>query len=271
MQNFYDALESVLFVTSPSEKIALFYPFYDEFLKNGLDFCEVNSPKEHVVPTYAGFLNVVRSGEQAKRNKLDTDEGKARFVHAILHIEYSAIDLALDHSYRFRGLPREYYADWLEVAEDEIRHFKMLEELLGSLGYSYGDFEVHNGLFEAQQATQTLRSRMAVVPRYLEANGLDANVKMMQKLQGVGDAKAKEVVKALEVILQEEIDHVKKGDRWFSYACKMDGVGKDVYFDEVAKAMPHSLHPKSYVNVEARMLAGFALEEIEKIKNGSVA
>jgi uncharacterized ferritin-like protein (DUF455 family) len=268
MDKYYNELEKVLFCTNPKDKLSLFSSFYAKFLAGNLDFDDNTAPKEHTKPSYAGFLTIIDANAQPKRNKLDTDEGKARFVHAILHIEYSAVDLALDHAYRFRGLPHAYYVDWLEVAQDEVRHFLMLEELLGSLGYSYGDFEAHAGLFEAQQATPTLRARMAVVPRYLEANGLDANVKMMQKLQGVGDAKAKEIVKALGVILQEEIAHVSKGDRWFLYACQMDGVDKDAYFADVAKVLPFAFYPKSFVNEAARKLAGFSDEEITKIKNG---
>jgi len=268
MKNFFDELENVLFATSPEEKIELFYHFYDEFRTNLLVIKQTLPAKEHIKPTFANFCRIVTPENLPKRVKLDTDEGKARFVHAILHIEYCAIDLALDHSYRFRNLPVEYYADWLEVAEDEIRHFKILDSILMTLGYSYGDFEVHQSLFDAQQATQTLRSRMAVVPRYLEANGLDANIKMMQKLQGVGDKGAKTIIKALEVILKEEIDHVKKGDKWFLYACKHDNVDKSIYFDDVKAIMPNAWRQRGFVNREARLLAGFENNEIERIKNG---
>ncbi len=270
MKNYYDELEKVLLATSKEQKTELFYPFYELFQSGNLNFEAKQSPMVQTKPSYAGFCRIVRAEETQPRIKLDTDEGKARFVHAILHIEYSAVDLALDHAYRFRNLPREYCADWLEVAEDEIRHYQMLEEVLSSLGHKYGDFEVHQTLFDAQMATMTLRQRMAVIPRYLEANGLDANVKMMEKLQGVGDAKAKQIVKALRVILEEEISHVSKGDRWFLYACGLDGVERSIYFDDVTAIMPNAWRKRGFVNEKARLLAGFDTAEINRIKNGEI-
>jgi len=188
-------------------------------------------------------------------------------LHAIAHIEYSAIDLALDAAYRFRGMPMEFYADWLEVADDECRHFLMIEQLLKALGHRYGDLPVHAGLFEAGRRTPTLLERMAVVPRYLEANGLDANPKIIQKLSTMDDAMAKKIIEALEVILDEEIDHVKKGDRWFRWACMREGV-EDVterYLQIVEKHYPSSFHKKCDLNLKARRAAGFACDELEAI------
>jgi len=113
--------------------------------------------------------------------------------------------LALDGAYRFSDLPKKYYDDWLEVADDEIRHFLLLEKLLNELGAEYGDVEVHNALFEASQRTQTLLERMAVVPRYLEANGLDATPMILQKIQRMPkNAMLEKITKTLHVILEEE-------------------------------------------------------------------
>jgi uncharacterized ferritin-like protein (DUF455 family) len=268
MINFFAALEEVLFEKNIQKKLDTFKDFYQDFLDDTFEYESKIHPKEHINPTYYGFLNIVPQENLPARVKLDSDEGKARFVHAIVHIEYSAIDLALDHAYRFRELPFEYYKDWLEVAEDEIRHFLLLEKLLDSIGYKYGDFDVHQALFDAKQATKTLRSRMAVVPRYLEANGLDANVKMMEKLQGVGDKKAKEIRRALEIILNEEVSHVQKGDKWFEYACKLDNVDKSIYFDEVKAIMPNAWRSRGFVNIDARVKSGFSEDEIKRIKQG---
>ncbi len=269
MKTFFDELENILFEKDPKHKIELFWPFYRDFCANTLSFSTENQPKVQKKPSFAEFCSVVEPEKLYTRMKLDSDEGKARFVHSILHIEYCAIDLGLDHAYRFRGLPIEYYADWIEVAREEIEHFYMLEEILKSLGYEYGDFEVHQALFDAMMSTLTLRSRMAVVPRYLEANGLDANVKMMQKLQGVGDKVSKTIVKALQVILDEEISHVQKGDKWFAFACMQDGVDKNVYFDDVTSVMPKAWRQRGYVNEAARLEAGFNIDEIERIKVGA--
>ena len=132
-------------------------------------------------------------------------------LHAITHIEFSAIDLALDACYRFQKLPREYYKDWMEVADDEVRHFKMLINLLKKYGVEYGDYPVHQGLFEASMRALEFIPRMALIPRYMEANGLDANQALIAKLKTIPNTE--EVIEVLEVILKEEIDHVKKGDK----------------------------------------------------------
>ncbi|MCW8838966.1 MAG: ferritin-like domain-containing protein [Thiovulaceae bacterium] len=181
------------------------------------------------------------------------------------------MDLALDAAYRFQGLPKEYYDDWLEVAEDEIRHFKMLEKLLISLDSKYGDVEVHNSLFEASQKTQTLLERMAVVPRYLEANGLDATPQILNKLDNlVKDEILNELVDSLNIILQEEVSHVKKGDRWFEYACQKEAANKDIYFEIIDKYYPQGFDRARYVNKEARIEAGFSCSELKNIAHKNV-
>ena len=186
-------------------------------------------------------------------------------LHSIAHIEYSAIDLALDAAYRFSGLPKEYYDDWLEVAEDEIRHFRMIETLLHEVGGVYGEYSVHDGLFEAMRKTPTLLSRMAVVPRYLEAGGLDANPKIIQKLSKFKDQFAQKMIDAQEIILAEEISHVQKGDKWFKYACDLDGKNYDIYFKILKEIMPNSAKKKNFINKEARLEAGFSCEELNQI------
>ena len=160
-------------------------------------------------------------------------------------------------------MPREYYEDWLRVANDEIKHFLMLENLLNELDAKYGDVEVHNALFEASQRTQTLLERMAVVPRYLEANGLDATPMILEKLKRLPkNEMIEKIVQVLEVILAEEVEHVKKGDVWFNFACELKGVSNDVYFDIIDKYYPQGfLRPKN-LNVEARKEAGFSCDEL---------
>lgn len=268
MLNFYSQLETIILEKSPELKIELFSSFYKLYNSGRLDFSFLTAPLLFHEPSFSTFCTIIPSEKLPPRSKLDTDFGKARFVHNILHIEYCAIDLALDHCYRFRDLPLEYYHDWLEVADDEIRHFKMLNALLIELGNKYGDFEVHQSLFDVMCATKSLRQRMAVIPRFLEANGLDANVKMMQKLQGVGDLASKKIISALDTILKEEISHVSKGDKWFLYACSLDSVDRSIYFEDVEAIIPNAWRHKNYVNESARIQAGFDINEINKIKNG---
>jgi uncharacterized ferritin-like protein (DUF455 family) len=261
--NFYKELELILENENPKEKIEAFAKFYAEFLADKIKFEDDFVAKEFSEPSYCQVCNVVPPQNVPKRSNLTTKEGQINLLHAIAHIEYSAIDLALDGAYRFHGLPREYYADWLKVADDEIRHFLALEALLGELDAKYGDLEVHNALFEASQRTLTLLERMAVVPRYLEANGLDATPMILDKLKKLPKSPMIEkIVKVLNVILEEEIDHVKKGDVWFKRACDKEGVSKEVYFEIIDKHYPQGfLRPKN-INAEARKEAGFSCQEL---------
>ena len=263
--NFYKSLETVLTADNPSEKFEAFRAFYARYRAGEVKFEERFEPVVFTTPSYAAFCKIVPPQTVPKRRKMTTDAGKIILLHAIAHIEYSAIDLALDAAYRFRGLPPEFYLDWIEVADDEVRHFRMLESLLTKVGHEYGDFPVHNSLFEASGKSLTLLARMAAVPRYLEAGGLDANPKMMQRLERVGDALSKEIIAALEVILNEEIDHVKKGDHWFKYACKAEGKDELVYFDLIEAVLPGSSKEKAFLNAPARMEAGFSCSELRRL------
>ena len=181
--NFYKELEEILETKTPSTKIQRFNEFYEQYKAGHVAFESEYKPKEFSEPSYVPTCQVVAPQVVPKRKNLTTAEGQVILLHAIAHIEYSAIDLAIDAAYRFLHMPDKYYDDWLEVADDEIRHFNMLEKLLTELGARYGDIEVHNSLFEASQKTQTLIERMAVVPRYLEANGLDATPMILTKLK----------------------------------------------------------------------------------------
>ncbi|MBV8465152.1 MAG: ferritin-like domain-containing protein, partial [Burkholderiales bacterium] len=106
--------------------------------------------------------------------KLGSIEGRAALVHAIAHIEFNAINLALDAACRFPAMPRDYYGDWIRVAAEEAGHFRLLNDHVNGLGYAYGDFPAHNGLWEmAEKTAGDVLARMALVPRLLEARGLD--------------------------------------------------------------------------------------------------
>ncbi len=261
--DFYKELELILETKSPKEKIKRFHEFYTKYKVGEVSFEQTYEPKEFTEPSYALTCKVVPPQDVPKRSNLTKKEGQINLVHAIAHIEYSAIDLALDGAYRFSGLPKSYYDDWLAVADDEIRHFLLLEALLHELGAEYGDIEVHNALFEASQRTQTLLERMAVVPRYLEANGLDATPMILEKLQKLPqNTMLKKITQVLHVILDEEVDHVKKGDVWFNYACNLKGVTNDIYFDIIDKYYPQGfLRPKN-LNLQARKEAGFSCKEL---------
>lgn len=221
-------------------------------------------------PSYASKCHIVDPRELPARKDFESKEGLATLVHAIAHIEYSAIDLALDAVYRYPQMPREYKVDWLEVASDEIRHFKMLQSLLEELGYAYGDFPVHCGLFDAaEHSAGNILDRMAVIPRYYEASGLDVSPQIMKKLDNKRkNPQVKKLIEALQIIYDEEIDHVYKGDKWFKYLCKKEGNAEgseeEVYFEILERYKLLSKH-RPYVNVEARKEAGFSCSEIKKL------
>lgn len=265
---FFNTLETILQTATPTEKIALFEQFYDAYKLDQLTFNHNYQPIVFKTPSFTSICNIVDAKTMPKRTGLSTLKGKAYLVHNITHIEYSAIDLALDHCYRFTNMPKAYYDDWLVVAEDEIRHFLMLEKLLNDNGYVYGDFGVHSFLFDVSMKSLDLPTRMAAVPRYLEASGLDSNPKVIEKLSHIDDPFATGIKAALAVILAEEIDHVKKGDRWFKWACKRDGISPNNYYDIVEEVLPGAKKKKPYVNIEDRKRAGFTCSEIAVISDG---
>jgi len=269
--NFYKELQQILITNNPKEKIELYNEFYKQYKEQKIDITSSSEALEFEEPSYTSTCTIVPPQDVPKRKNLTTQDGQIVLLHAIIHIEYSAIDLALDAAYRFRGLPKAYYDDWLEVADDEVRHFEMLETLLNELGASYGDIEVHNALFEASQRTQTLIERMAVVPRYLEANGLDATPMILTKLNKLPkNEMITKIIDALNIILEEEIDHVKKGDVWFNYACEQEGESNDFYFKIIDKYYPQGfLRPKN-LNTEARKEAGFSCDELKHMAHKDV-
>lgn len=269
--HFYDSLEHILQETLVDKKIQKFRSFYQAYQNNEVTFEATYTPLEFEEPSYATICSIVPPQDVPKRSNFTSKEGQITLLHAIAHIEYSAIDLAIDAAYRFFGLPKSYYDDWLKVADDEIRHFLMLNELLEELGANYGALEVHNSLFEASQRTQTLLERMAVVPRYLEANGLDATPMILQKLKKLPKNEVLDkIIEVLKVILEEEIDHVKKGDVWFNYACEKEQKSTNIYFEIIDKYYPQGfLRPKN-LNLKARKEAGFSCSELNHMAHKEI-
>jgi uncharacterized ferritin-like protein (DUF455 family) len=262
----YSTLETLLTTSAPSDKIALFRAFYDVYRRGEITRNSADEPIIFSHPSYRDHCTIIDPKEVPRRTKLGTPNGQILLLHAIAHIEYSAIDLALDAVYRFRECGEEYERDWLEVVDDEVRHFEMIEALLKELGGYYGEYPVHDALFEASMRTLNLHERMAVVPRYLEANGLDATPLILRKLQShLSDSMVQKIIAALHVILDEEIDHVRKGDVWFEYACQSEKKKLSSYFDIIEKHYPNSFPRKIEINCTARFKAGFDKDELERI------
>ena len=263
--DYFLELETILLTDLPHLKIQKFRNFYENFLNNEFNMNENYVPIEHKNPSYNTFLNIIKPTKLPKINNFKSIDGKKYLIHTIMHIEYSAIDMALDAAYRFKNLPIKYYKDWLEVADDEIRHFLMLEDLLTQLGGKYGDFDVHKNLFEAMEKTQNdFLKRMAAVPRYLEANGLDQNPKIMEKLISNKDEFNDKILGVLKTILEEEVEHVRKGDVWFKYACEQQNLNPDeTYLKIIEEVFPGSTTRKMDLNISARKEAGFSCDELK--------
>ncbi|MBI2383717.1 MAG: ferritin-like domain-containing protein [Gammaproteobacteria bacterium] len=192
------------------------------------------------------------------RRGLGSAEGRAALVHAVAHIEFNAINLALDACWRFAGLPPAFYRDWLSVAQDEARHFQLLERRLRELGHAYGDFPAHNGLWEAAEKTaHDALARMALVPRVLEARGLDVTPGMIRRLEEAGDDAT---AGCLRTILAEEVRHVAIGSHWFGYLCAQRGLPPQATFARLLRE--HRMRLRPPFNVEARVAAGFTEEEL---------
>ena len=196
------------------------------------------------------------------RRGLASEEGRAALVHAVAHIEFNAINLAWDAVYRFRGMPPDYYRDWVGVAVDEARHFGLLAARLSELGHEYGDFDAHDGLWEmATKTADSCLARMALVPRVLEARGLDVTPGMIARLRHVGDDAT---VAILEVILREEVAHVAAGSRWFAWCCEREGVDAEATFHAlIAEHLRGAL--RGPFNAEARLRAGFTPAELARL------
>lgn len=191
-----------------------------------------------------------------------TPQGHAALIHSVAHIEFNAINLALDAVWRFAGLPTEYYTDWLRVAREEALHFSLLQAHLVSLGWRYGDFDAHDGLWAMTERTAgDPLARMALVPRLLEARGLDATPPMQRRLRAAGDRRAVEI---LDIILRDEIGHVAVGNRWFRFLCDQRGLDPLPTFARLAAAhgAPRLKPP---FNLEARRRAGFDHQELQAL------
>jgi uncharacterized ferritin-like protein (DUF455 family) len=222
---------------------------------------EVIAEPELPVPGRPTRPELVAHTQLAQRS-VRTPEGRAALLHALAHIEFNAINLALDAAWRFPGLPEAYYADWLQVAREEALHFELLRDHLRSLGVAYGDFPAHNALWEmAEKTRDDVLARIALVPRTLEARGLDASPPIRAKLVGAGDRRAGEI---LDIILRDEIGHVAVGNRWYRWLCAERGLDPIATYERLA-AEHGAPRPRAPFNLDARRAAGFVEEELARL------
>lgn len=190
-----------------------------------------------------------------------SDDGRAALLHAIAHIEFNAVDLALDAVWRFAGQPEAWYLDWARVAAEEALHFGLLADELERRGHAYGDFDAHDGLWEmAMRTRHDPLARMALVPRLMEARGLDVTPLIQRKLAQAGDTDA---VAILQRILDDEVGHVEIGNRWYLHLCAVAGIDPVAGWDGLAQAHGAAA-PRPPFNREARLRAGFTEAELAR-------
>jgi uncharacterized ferritin-like protein (DUF455 family) len=196
------------------------------------------------------------------QRSMATLEGRAMLVHALTHIEFNAVNLALDALWRFPGMPQDYYSDWLRVASEEATHFTMLGAHLATLGWRYGDFQAHDSLWEMVEKTRgDVLARMALVPRTLEARGLDAIPPLRAKLAQAGDLEAAGI---LDVLLRDEVGHVEIGNRWYLFLCEGRGLEPVSTYDELTLRYKAPVLKPPF-NIDARRRAGFSEAELARL------
>lgn len=262
---FFARLEVALRTTGPAEKCALVSQLWRDWQAGAIvwpDNPDCALTPDQVWPAAdLPFPDkpILRAPHEMKTRGMGTQEGRVAMLHAVAHIEYNAINLALDAALRFRQLPREFAGGWLRVAQEEVEHFGLVTTHLASFGVCYGDLPAHRGLWAmACKTAHDPLVRMALIPRLFEARGLDVNRGMAEKFRQAGDAEA---VAALDVILEEEIGHVALGDYWFRYLCAERGLPpEETYLSLIAQYDAPRLKPP--FNVEARLQAGFSADEL---------
>jgi len=259
--NIFERVKDAILCPQPEQKIELL-----RAIKSSLaDLSEVPQASAEILtialPGLPPELELVHPA-QVPRRKLHSVEGRIALIHAVCHIEYNAINLALDAIYRFQTMPLSYYMDWMQVAAEEASHFQMLSNRLQQLGSYYGAHSAHNGLWEmAVKTGHSVLHRMALVPRVLEARGLDVTPGMIERLTSVGDH---ETVALLEIILAEEVGHVEIGTRWYKHACAEAGVESQTTFIGLLKQ--YDVHTgKGPLHVTARKQAGFSQMELDAL------
>ncbi|MEN9886677.1 MAG: hypothetical protein RL758_1255 [Pseudomonadota bacterium] len=210
---------------------------------------------------------LIHPGKVPKRSP-HTLAGRAALMHAIAHIEFNAIALALDAVWRFSGMPESYYQQWMQVAVEEAYHFGLVRDRLAQMGCRYGDHTAHDGLWEMCEHTKhDITARMALVPRTLEARGLDATPIIQAKLQAIGTPDAKACMGILDIILRDEIGHVAVGNHWYRWLCERKNLEPLAHYSQLLVQYDAPV-PKPPYNLRARERAGFTPQELSVLQEG---
>jgi len=263
MTDLHAAAKRCLDATDPAEKLRLTDATWQAFVAGELRADPCSPPPEPIAAPGRPAKPRLVDARQVPQRGLGSAQGRAALVHTVAHIEFNAINLAWDAVYRFRNKPDAYYRDWASCAHDEARHFAMLSARLAELGHGYGDFDAHDGLWAmAAKTAHHDTARMALVPRVLEARGLDVTPGMIERLRAVGDHAT---VAILELILREEVAHVAAGSRWYGWCCARAALDPDLTFAHlIARHAPGAV--KGPFNTAARLAAGFSTHELQRLQ-----
>jgi len=264
MKNVFEFAEACLHNSSIDEKFALTHQ-----ARHALDSGELSFISDQPVMSIAKVKfpdkPILLAPRDMPKRKLGTVEGVAAFFHAIAHVEFVAIYLAWDMLYRFRGMPVQFYQDWLRIADEEAQHFALIRTHLLALHVAYGDLPAHSGLWDhAKDTADDLLARLAMVPRCMEARGLDVTPAIIAKFRQLGDDSS---VALLNRILTDEVGHVERGSYWFKYVCEQQGFEPESKYRQLIKQYYLGGKPKGPFNREMRIIAGFSNAELDWLEN----
>jgi uncharacterized ferritin-like protein (DUF455 family) len=260
MKTVFEFAEACLHSTSIEEKLTLTHQAWQSWQLGQLNF---NTDRPVLAITQVRFPDkpVLMAPRAMPNRKLTTGAGVAAFFHAIAHVEFMAVSLAWDLLYRFRGLPEQFYQDWLRVADEEAQHFELLQAHLHTMNVQYGDLPAHNGLWDhAVDTADDLLGRLAMVPRCMEARGLDVTPALITKFEAMGDQIS---VALLMRILTDEVGHVERGSHWFKFVCQQQGYASEDKYKALIEHYYRGGKPKGPFNREMRIIAGFSNTELD--------
>lgn len=267
MLPIYQHLQDALLATSPTRKCELTQQLFQAATSEHI-LWDIDTPIEDFLRAGQPSKPQLVDPKQVKPRKMSTPEGYAALLHAVAHIEFNAINLALDAAYRFRSIAPQFTLDWLRIAAEEATHFQLMRGRLQAHGFDYGDFEAHNHLWDmAYKTAYDPLLRMALVPRVLEARGLDVTPAMREKIAQKGDSATCDV---LDMIYRDEVGHVKVGNDWYHYLCQQRGLDALGLFQQLIKRYDLFLF-RGHLNIEARERAGFSEFELALLQDFQAA
>lgn len=265
MDNLYELAKNCILASSPADKINLTLEATNAWQAGKLNWTDGDAPEPLDCPGRLDKPIIIAPNELPKR-KIGSIEGRAALIHSLTHIELTAVNLAWDVVYRYREMPKAYYDDWVQCAKEEAGHFILLRQRLIEMGYDYGSFPVHNGLWEMAVTTGgDLMDRMGIIQRVFEARALDVVPKTLQKFKNLND---KSMVSALTIICNDEVGHVSAGTHWFHYRCEQEQLDPDTTFFYLLKKYMNRPLPAPF-NREIRLKAGFSENELDYLERSA--